>query len=120
MLDAQGRIKDALSATPSLELAKVRGSLQANGLQVLTVFKAPEGAADLRFLVRHAASGRSASLRVLAPADAKAAWPLSAPLVMSDPASRLVMPVASRANPELDLPVPGGAAALQPRGGHRS
>lgn len=114
VLDAKGRIKDAMSATPSLDLPKVRGSLQANGLQVLTVFKAPEGAADLRFLVRHAASGRTASLRVLAPADATTAWPVSAPLVMSDPSSRLVMPVASRANPELDLPFRVGPRAFSP------
>lgn len=114
-LDAQGRILDALSATPALDLEKLGPSLKAKGLQVLTVFKAPEGTADLRFLVRHAASGRSASLRVLvSPGDAPKGWQISPPLVMDDPAARLVIPVASRANPELDLPFRVGQRPFTP------
>jgi VWFA-related protein len=114
VLDADGRILDALSATPSLDLVKVRQSLLDSGLQVLTVFKAPGGTADLRFLVRHPASGRASSLRLLAPAEAKTAWPVSSPIVMSDPSTRLVMPVPSRGNPELDLPFRVGQRAFSP------
>jgi hypothetical protein len=113
VLDTQGRILDALSATPSLDLTKLRGSLREKGLQVLTVFRAPPGTADLRFLVRHSQSGRAASLRVLAN-ETKTLWPVSAPLVTSDPATRVVMPVASRANPELDLPFRVGARPFAP------
>jgi hypothetical protein len=114
VLDANGRILDALSATPSLDLAKVRGSLNDRGLQLLTVFKAPAGTADLRFLVRHPASGRAASLRLLVPAAATTAWPVSAPLVMSDPSSRPVIPVPSRGNPEMDLPFRVGQRPFSP------
>ena len=110
-LDAQGRITDAFSATPALDLAKLGPSLERKGLQVLTVFKATEGTADLRFLVRHAASGRTASLRVLA---SPTGWTISPPLVMDDPGSRLVIPVASRANPELELPFRVGQRPFTP------
>jgi hypothetical protein len=113
-LDAGGRIVDAVSVTPSLDLDRLGEALRENGLQVLTVFRAPEGPADLRFLVRHAASGRLASLRVVA-ADLKAdPWPVSPPLVMTDTGSRLVMPVASRANPQLDLPFRVGQKPFTP------
>jgi VWFA-related protein len=112
-LDAEGRIVDALSATPSLDLRKLRGGLQEHGLLLVSVFKAPVGAADLRFFVRHAASGRSASLRIVAEAP-PGAWPVSAPLLMADPAARIVVPVASRAKPELDLPFRVGARAFAP------
>lgn len=115
LLDAQGRILDALSATPVLDLDKLGPSLREKGFQVLTVFRAPEGTADLRFLVRHAASARSASLRVLvSPGDAPKGWQISPPLVMDDPAARLVIPVASRANPELDLPFRVGERPFTP------
>ncbi len=117
VLDENGRIVDALSATPSLDLAKVRRSLLDSGLQVLTVVKAPMGTADLRFLVRHPASGRSASLRLLAPAETKTAWPVSSPMVMSDPSTRLVVPVPSRANPEMDLPFRVGQRLFSPEVG---
>jgi hypothetical protein len=115
VLDAQGRIIDAFTASPALDLDKLGPSLKANGLELLTVFKAPEGTADLRFLVRDALSDRSASLRVLArPQEAPHGWQISPPLVMNDPASRLVVPVASRANPELDLPFRVGQRAFTP------
>jgi VWFA-related protein len=113
VLDTQGRILDALSATPVLDLAKVRGSLRDKGLQLLTVFRAPKGTADLRFLVRHPPSGRMASYRLLSP-ESQSAWPVTSPLVTTDPGSRVVVPVASRANPQLDLPFRVGARPFAP------
>jgi VWFA-related protein len=113
-LDASGRIYDAVSVTPSIDVDKLGAVLKDNGLQVLTVFRAPQGPADLRFLVRHPASGRAASLRVLAGEETTKPWPISPPLVMTDPGARLVMPVASRANPELDLPFRVGQKPFSP------
>jgi VWFA-related protein len=118
VLDAEGRIVDAIGASPTLDLARSRGLLEGNRLQFLAVFKAPQGEADLRFLVRHPASGRAASLRVMAPEDRRAgAWPLSAPLVMADPASRLVVSLISRGRAPLDLPFRVGDRAFSPQAG---
>jgi hypothetical protein len=115
VLDAQGRIRDALGATPSLDLGQLRSSLKANGLQVLTVFRAPEGTADLRFLVRVPTTGRAASLRAVVPIEAAApAWPVTPPLFMNDPSSRVVVPVASRANPQLEVPFRVGPKPFLP------
>jgi hypothetical protein len=114
LLDANGRILDAMSTTPSMDLDKLRSALGKNGLQVLTVFRAPSGRADLRFLVRHPASGRSAALRLMTADEKPGPWPVSPPLVMTDPASRLVVPAPSRAVPQLDLPFRVGAKPFTP------
>jgi VWFA-related protein len=116
VLDAEGHIVDALGASPTLDLDKARALLEGNQLQFLAVFKAPEGEADLRFLVRHPASGRAASLRVLAPEDRRlGAWPLSPPILMTDPASRIVVPLFSRGGPQLDLPFRVGDQTFSPQ-----
>jgi len=106
-LDGAGRILDAFGLTPVLELGAVKPALQAKGLQVITSFAVPEGKADLRFVIREKTSGRTGSLRL--PLDVPAFAPgevvLSPPLAMDDPRTRLVVPAASRARPQLDIPL---------------
>jgi VWFA-related protein len=115
VLDPAGRIVDALGATPTLDLNRLESHLREGRLQILTVFRSPEGDADLRFLVRHAASGRTASLRMpVAQERVLGAWPVSTPLLMADPASRVVVPIASRAHPAPDLPFRVGQQAFSP------
>ena len=63
-LDGAGQIRDAFGLTPVLDLGAVKPALQAKGLQVISSFAAPEGKADLRFVVRDKASGRAGSLRM--------------------------------------------------------
>jgi VWFA-related protein len=111
-LDGAGQIRDAFGLTPVLDLAAVKPALQAKGLQVISSFAAPEGKADLRFVVRDKASGRAGSLRVTldVPAFGPGEVVLSPPLAMDDPRSRLVVPAASRARPELDIPLRLGDA----------
>lgn len=105
-LDGEGRIHDAVALSPTLILAEVKPALEAEGLQVLTAFALPPGAADLRFLVRDAASGRAGSLRIAleVPAFGAGQVVLSPPLAMDDPRTRLVLPTASRALPALEIP----------------
>jgi hypothetical protein len=115
VLDSEGSIVDALGASPTLDLGKARPLLEGRQLQFLAVFKAPDGDADLRFLVRHPASGRAASLRVLAPEDRRrGAWPLSPPLVMSDPEARIVVPLTAKGRGGLDLPFRVGERPFSP------
>ena len=73
----------------------------------MSSFAAPEGEADLRFVVRDKASGRAGSLRMTldVPAFGPGEVVLSPPLAMDDPRSRLVVPAASRARPELEIPL---------------
>jgi VWFA-related protein len=104
--DASGRVHDTLSVTPTLDVGAVRPALEAKGLQLITSFAVPEGAVDLRFVVRERASRRIGSLRLqLEVPDFEAPGVvLSPPLVMDDPRARLVLPAASRARPELEIP----------------
>ena len=105
-LDASGRIQDAFGLTPTLDAEKLGPALRQKGIQVLTAFRVREGPADLRFLVREPASGRSGSLRIASavPSFADGALVLSPPLFMDDPRARLVIPTPSRANPDLQIP----------------
>jgi VWFA-related protein len=105
-LDASGRIYDAVGITPAFDLATIKSSLAAKGLQVLTAFAVPDGPVDLRFLVREPSSGRAGSLRLLldVPPFAAGKLVLSPPLAMDDPRARLVVPTPSRALPALEIP----------------
>ena len=51
-LDGAGQIRDAFGLTPVLDLAAVKPALLAKGLPVISSFAAPQGKADLRFVVR--------------------------------------------------------------------
>jgi VWFA-related protein len=103
--DGEGRVLDAMTVTPTLDLAAVRPALQAKGLQVITSFAVPEGAADLRFVARDKESGRAGSLRVrLDVPDFEVATVLSPPLLIDDPRERLVVPGPSRRLPRLEIP----------------
>lgn len=114
--DANGRVQDAIGLTPTLDLAQVGGAVRDKGVQVLTAFRVAEGPADLRFLVRDGAGGRSGSLRLRTevPAFAPATLVLSAPLVMDDPRARVVIPTASQANANLEIPFRVGETAFTP------
>jgi VWFA-related protein len=105
-LDAGGRVQDVFALTPALDLDAVKPALQAKGLQVLSSFAVAQGTADLRFVVRDKASGRAGSLRLPleVPAFGAGQVVLSPPLAMDDPRARLVVPAASRARPQLDIP----------------
>ena len=105
-LDGNGRVLDAVGLNPTLDLEQVGSLIKAKGVQVLTVFRVVEGPADLRFLVRDPASGRTGSLRMLAtvPAFGNDVLTVSPPLLMDDPRTRVVIPAASRVRPELDIP----------------
>lgn len=105
-LDATGRIHDAFGVTPALQLGSVKASLESKGLQVLTAFAVPQGAIDLRFLVREPGSGRAGSLRLQldVPSFEAGQLVLSPPLAMDDPRSRVVLPTPSRSLAALDIP----------------
>jgi VWFA-related protein len=105
-LDGEGRIQDALGLTPTLDLEKLGPAIGQKGVQVLTAFRVREGPADLRFLVREPASGRSGSLRIasVVPSFEDGTLVLSPPLFMDDPRARLVIPTPSRANRDLQIP----------------
>jgi VWFA-related protein len=116
-LDATGRIQDAFGLTPTLDLDKLGPGIRKTGLQVITAFRVQEGPADLRFLVRDPASGRTGSLRSasVVPSFQEQAGVLSLPLLMDDPRSRLVIPTASRANRNLQIPFRLGDAPFTPQ-----
>lgn len=105
-LDGRGRILDALGVSPTLDLAQLGDAIRQKGIQVLTSFRVVPGPVDLRFLVRSPATGRAGSLRVQleVPAFAGDALVVSSPLVTDDPRARIVIPSASRANPQLEIP----------------
>jgi hypothetical protein len=105
-LDGEGRVLDAFGLARTLDLAAVRGALESKGLQVVASLKVAAGPVDLRFAVRDKATGRGGSLRVRleVPAFEAGRIVLSPPLAMDDPRTRLVMPTASRALPELAIP----------------
>jgi VWFA-related protein len=105
-LDEHGRILDALGLTPTLDLAQLGAAIRQKGVQVLTSFRVVPGPVDLRFLVRNPTSGRAGSLRVQleVPAFQGPELVVSSPLVTDDPRARVVIPSASRANPQLEIP----------------
>jgi VWFA-related protein len=105
-LDREERIQDALGLTPTLDLEKLGAVIKQKGIQVLTAFRAREGLADLRFLVKDPSTGRAGSLRItsVVPAFETGGLVLSPPLVMDDPRARVVIPTPSRANPNLEIP----------------
>ena len=103
--DAQGRVRDIVTVSPVIDLGSVRASLEAKGLQFITSFAMPEGAADLRFLVRDQATRRMGSLRLRVEVPKEGdALALSPPLAIEDPRTRLVVPAASRGLPSLEIP----------------
>ncbi len=104
--DGEGRVLDAFGLARTLDLAAVRTTLESKGLQVITSLKVQAGPADLRFAVRERATGRGGSLRLRleVPAFEAGTIVLSPPLAMDDPRTRLVLPTASRALPELAIP----------------
>jgi VWFA-related protein len=104
--DGEGRVLDTMAVAPVMDLAKVRPALEAKGLQLITSFEVPEGAVDLRFLVREQASKRTGSLRLQLqmPAFDDDDVVLSPPLAMDDPRARLVLPAPSRRLPQLEIP----------------
>ncbi len=104
--DAEGRVFDTLTLTPLVDLGAVRSVLETKGFQVITSFAVPEGAVDLRFVVREKATRRAGSLRLQLemPAFAEERIVLSPPLAMDDPRARLVVPAPSRALPALEIP----------------
>ena len=116
-LDDQGRIHDAVGLTPTLDLEKLGPGIRKTGIQILTAFHVPEGPADLRFLVREPASGRTGSLRSASsvPSFTDGTLSVSPPLVMDDPRARLVIPTASRAKPKLQIPFRLGDTAFTPQ-----
>jgi VWFA-related protein len=105
-LDGDGRVQDAFALLPTLDLEKLGVAVRQKGVQVITSFRAREGTADLRFLVREPGSGRAGSLRLmtLVPSFAPGALVVSPPLLMDDPRARLVIAAPSKANPELEIP----------------
>src|SRR5258706_112756 len=116
-LDATGRIQDAFGLTPTLDLEKLGPGIRKTGVQVITAFRVQEGPADLRFLVRDPASGRTGSLpsgSVVASFQ-EVVRVLSPTLLMDDPRSRLVIPTASRANRNLQIPFRLGDAPFTPQ-----
>ena len=62
--DAEGRVLDFVTLSPTLDMAQVGPVVRTRGVQVLTAFRVKDGPVDLRFLVRDPASGRAGSLRI--------------------------------------------------------
>lgn len=105
-LDAEGRIHDTMTLSPVVDLATVRSSLEAKGVQLITSFAVPEGRLDLRFVVREKGSARAGSLRLPLemPSFEEGDLVLSQPLAIDDPRARLVVPAPSRRLPQLEIP----------------
>jgi hypothetical protein len=105
-LDAEGRVLDSVTLTPRVDVGAVRSALEAKGLQIITSFAVPKGRADLRFVVREAASRRLGSLQlpVEMPDFDGDGIVLSQALALDDPRARLVVPAPSRALPGLEIP----------------
>lgn len=103
--DAEGRIADVMALDSAIDAA-AEPRVREKGLQLLTSFRVQPGRYDLRFLVRTKSTARSGALRhpVEVPAFDTSRLTLSAPLFTDDPASRPVQPVASRNNPQLEIP----------------
>ncbi len=104
--DGEGHVLDTVSVSPMIDLAAVKPVLQAKGFQVITSFSVPEGAVDLRFLVREKASRRTGSLRLRLemPAFGDERMVLSPALAMDDPRTRLLVTAPSRGLPSLEIP----------------
>lgn len=118
---ADGRIEDAVTAAPRLDIAQLGATIQAKGVQILTSLRTTPGPHELHFLVRERASGRAAALRVAVTVPDFTSAVLSPPLFMDDPRSRIVVPTASLGQPQLAIPfrlgevpfVPDAAAVLR-------
>jgi VWFA-related protein len=104
--DEKGSVVDLMALTPTLTLEKLGARVRENGLQFHTAFAVKPGRHDLRFLVRDASSGRLGSRRlaVTVPPFEAGATNLSPPLVMADPAQRVVLQTPSRNNATPEMP----------------
>jgi VWFA-related protein len=116
--DDKGGVVDLMALTPTLTLEKLGARVRESGLQFHTAFAVKPGAHDLRFLVRDASTGRMGSRRlaVTVPPFASGATNLSAPLVMADPAQRVVLQTPSRNNPTPEMPFRVDADLFTPQG----
>lgn len=123
---AAGRVLDTLMLDSTLDLSGDRAAvLERDGLDVLTVFAAPAGAAELRFLVRAGATDTGAIRKELVipvlPSDRLS---LSPALFTRKAAGRIVALYDSRSHPALQIPfrigeepfLPDPAPVLAPGG----
>ena len=96
--DESGTVADLMALTPTITLEKLGARVRESGLQFHTAFAVKPGRYDLRFLVRDVSSGRMGSRRlaVTVPPFESGATNLSPPLVMTDPAQRVVLQTPSR------------------------
>jgi VWFA-related protein len=94
-----GEVRDFIALTSNFDLAKVGSRLEGGGLQAHATFTLQPGTHSLRFLIRDAVSGRSAThwMEVTIPDLAPAEVVLLPPLFMDDPERWLIMHAASRA-----------------------
>jgi VWFA-related protein len=105
-LDADGRIEDVMTLSPTLSLPTVGETIRRGGLQIQTAFRLGPGPHDLRFLVRDAETGRAGSWRALLEVpslggDDLVVYP---PLFMAEADAGLVLPVPSNGVPRPELP----------------
>lgn len=113
---ADGRIADTVAAAPAFDLGQVGPAIRAQGVQVLTSFRVAPGPHELHFLVRDRRTGRAGGLRVavVVPDLEGPAPALSAPLIVDDPRTRVVLPAASMGSPKLEIPFRLGETAFVP------
>ncbi|MCL4820377.1 MAG: VWA domain-containing protein [Vicinamibacteria bacterium] len=112
--DAEGRIEDAVHATPRVDLATLGPQVRDKGVQVLSSFRVTPGPHELHFVVRERGSGRAAAVRVPASVPDFAGPALSDPLFVDDPRTRVVVPAPSVAQPQLAIPFRLGETAFVP------
>jgi hypothetical protein len=116
--DERGTVVDLVTLTPRLDLSKLGAPLRESGLQLQTAFAVRPGRHDLRFLVRDAGGERMGSRRVqvVVPAFAEGSAALSPPLVMTDPAQRVVLKAPSRHNAAPEMPFRVDTDLFTPQG----
>jgi hypothetical protein len=116
--DEKGSVADLMALTPTLALEKLGARVRETGLQFHTAFAVKPGRYDLRFLVRDVGSGRMGSRRlaVTVPAFEAGATSLSPPLVMADPAQRVVLQTPSRHNTTPEMPFRVDTDLFTPQG----
>lgn len=112
-----GEVQDFLALASNFDLAKVGGTLRGTGVQAHATFTLPPGTHSLRFLLRDAASGRSAThwMEVTIPETTPAEVTVLPPLFMDDAEKWVIMNAPSRGTRVSSSPFRVAQSAFAPR-----
>jgi VWFA-related protein len=112
-----GEVQDFLALASNFDLAKVGATLRGAGVQAHATFTLPPGRHSLRFLLRDASSGRSAThwLEVTIPETAPAEVTVLPPLFMDDAEKWVIVNAPSRGTRAASSPFRVAQNAFAPR-----